>query len=168
MVFLDRMSSKKKGLFLAVLGVLGAILVLLGVLGDKRSGKTADEGAYAKNPSTLEYIASMENKIKTIAEQITGSQTASVIVSLSSGTEYVYVSNEKMDGESSEKEYIKLRGDNGTDTLILNKEVYPAVTGVSIACRGGDDPEIQSKLIRVISTAFGVTSNRICIVGIKS
>ena len=46
------------------------------------------------------------------------------------------------------------------------KEIYPDVTGVSVACRGGDDPVIQAKLIRVISTSLGVSSNRICIVGI--
>lgn len=120
-----------------------------------------------KNPSTLEYIEGLENKLRTITEQITGSNDVKVIVSISSGTEYVYVSNEEFDENYSAKEYITVRTENGSDELILLKEVYPQVTGVSVACRGGDDPEVQAKLIRVISTAFGITSNRICIVGTK-
>ena len=53
------------------------------------------------------------------------------------------------------------------DTQHMFKEIYPEVTGVSVACKGGDSPEIQAKLIAVISTSLNVGSNRICIVGIK-
>ena len=120
-----------------------------------------------KNQATLEYIEMLENKIKTITEQITGSDCVKVIVSISSGPEYIYVSNEELDENYSAKEYITVKTENGSDELILLKEVYPKVEGVSVACPGGDNPEIQAKLIRVISTALDVSSNRICIVGTK-
>ena len=115
----------------------------------------------------MEYIAALENKIGNIAEQITGSGNVRVIVSVSSGTEYIYVSNEKRGENSSSKDYVTVRTENGGDELILFKEIYPEVTGVSVACKGGDLPEIQAKLISVISTSLNVGSNRICIVGIK-
>jgi stage III sporulation protein AG len=115
----------------------------------------------------MEYIQALENKIGNIAEQITGSGNVRVIVSVSSGTEYIYVSNEKLGENSSSKEYITVRTESGADELILFKEIYPEVTGVSVACKGGDSPEIQAKLIAVISTSLNVGSNRICIVGIK-
>ena len=88
-------------------------------------------------------------------------------LSISSGTEYIYVSNEKHGENSFTKEYITVRTENGADELILFKEIYPKITGVSVACKGGDLPEIQAKLISVISTSLNVGSNRICIVGIK-
>ena len=115
----------------------------------------------------MEYIGQLENKIGNIAEQITGSGNVRVIVSVSSGTEYIYVSNEKRGENSFSKEYITVRTENGADELILFKEIYPEITGVSVACKGGDLPEIQAKLISVISTSLNVGSNRICIVGIK-
>jgi stage III sporulation protein AG len=115
----------------------------------------------------LAYIERLEHKISNITEQITGSSNVRVIVNVSSGTEYIYVSNEKFSENSSSKEYITVRTENGGDELILLKEIYPDVTGVSVACRGGDRPEIQAKLIEVISTSLGVSSNRICIVGIQ-
>lgn len=167
MGFFDKMSGKKKAILLAVIGLVGILLVIIGTVGEKKKENAEDENSTAKNLSTLEYIEGLENKIKTITEQITGSDDVKVIVNISSGTEYVYVSNEELDENHSAKEYITVRTENGSDELILLKEVYPKVTGVSVACRGGDDPEIQAKLIRVISTALGVTSNRICIVGTK-
>ena len=167
MGFFDKMSGKKKTILLAVIGRIGILLVIIGTVGEKKKESTASENLSSKNPSTLEYIEGLENKLRTITEQITGSNDVKVIVSISSGTEYVYVSNEEFDENYSAKEYITVRTENGSDELILLKEVYPQVTGVSVACRGGDDPEVQAKLIRVISTAFGITSNRICIVGTK-
>ena len=167
MGFLDQMSAKKKGILLAVLGIIGILLVILGTVGEKKGDSSTVEKTSSKNQSTLEYIAQIENKIGNITKQITGSDDVKVIVNISSGTEYVYVSNEEFNDNYSAKEYITVRTADGSDELILLKEIYPNVTGVSVACPGGDNPEIQAKLIRVISTAFGVTSNRICIVGTK-
>lgn len=166
MGFLDKLSGKQKGALLAALAVLGVLLVIFGMFSEKEESEE-NEKNISQNFETLEYITRLENKISNIAEQITGSDDVKVIVSVSSGTEYVYVSNEELDENYSAKEYITVRTENGADTLILLKEIYPDVTGVSVACRGGDNPEIQAKLIRVISTSLGVSSNRICIVGIE-
>lgn len=165
MKFLDGLSGKKKSLVLVIIGIIGLALILFGSFGEKKKTEVSENTK--KNISTLEYISHLENKICNIAEQITGSGDVRVIVNISEGPEYIYVSNEKLSENSSSKEYITVRTENGGDELILLKEIYPCVTGVSVACRGGDRPEIQAKLIDVISTSFGVSSNRICIVGTK-
>ena len=167
MKLLENLSGKKKSLILAIAGILGLMLIIFGTIGEKKNENEEISKNSEKNVSTLEYIQSLENKIGNIAEQITGSSNVRVIVSVSSGTEYIYVSNEKRGENSSSKEYITVRTESGADELILFKEIYPEVTGVSVACKGGDSPEIQAKLIAVISTSLNVGSNRICIVGIK-
>lgn len=167
MSFLDKMSGKKKGILLAVIGLIGVLLILIGTVGERKSSDTGTDAVSGKNLSTLEYIETLENKIKTITEQITGSDNVKVIVSIASGPEYIYVSNEEFDDNYSAKEYITVKTENGSDELILLKEIYPKVEGVSVACPGGDNPVLQAKLIEVISTALDVSSNRICIVGTK-
>ena len=167
MKFLDSLSGKKKSLILAWAGIIGLMLIIFGTFGEKKDEKDDVSKNSKENVSTMEYIQALENKIGNIAEQITGSGNVRVIVSVSSGTEYIYVSNEKLGENSSSKEYITVRTESGADELILFKEIYPEVTGVSVACKGGDSPEIQAKLIAVISTSLNVGSNRICIVGIK-
>ncbi len=167
MKLLENLSGKKKSLLLALAGIVGLMLIIFGTFGEKKEEHEEILKNAKENVSTLEYIQALENKIGNIAEQITGSDNVRVIVSVSSGTEYIYVSNEKRGENSSSKEYITVRTENGADELILFKEIYPEVTGVSVACKGGDSPEIQAKLIAVISTSLNVGSNRICIVGIK-
>ena len=165
MSFWEKLSGKKKTLILILIGILGLVLILWGTFGEKEEKEILKNTE--ENIGTLAYIERLEHKISNITEQITGSSNVRVIVNVSSGTEYIYVSNEKFSENSSSKEYITVRTENGGDELILLKEIYPDVTGVSVACRGGDRPEIQAKLIEVISTSLGVSSNRICIVGIK-
>ena len=159
-----KLTAKKKKIGLIVLGCLGLCLILFGSLG--KSGTTQNDGGqdFSEDSSALAYMERVENRIRTITEQITGSDDLSVLVTVKGGPEYVYVSNEKADGG---KEYITVRKENGAGELILVKEIYPEIEGVSVVCRGGDSAEIKAKLISVISTALGVSSNRICIVGAK-
>ena len=97
MGFFDKMSGKKKTILLAVIGIIGILLVIIGTVGEKKKESTASENLSSKNPSTLEYIEGLENKLRTITEQITGSNDVKVMVNIASGTEDGYVSNEEFD-----------------------------------------------------------------------
>jgi len=158
--------EKKKTVILAVLGIVGIILVVLGYLAPWKKNNSSDK-ENLNSSGTMEYIRDIENKIRSMTEKITGDTNVSVIVSTENGTEYVYVSNENIDGNDISKEYITIKNEKGTNELVLLKEVYPTITGVSIACPGGDDSSVKRKIIDLVSTAFGLSKNRICVVGTK-
>lgn len=152
------LKGKKKLWLLVALGVLGVLLVVIGSIG---TTKEKNSPSVAENSSDEAYIAELENKIYNVIAKITGDSGAVVVITCGGGTEHVYVSN-----GGDNVEYVTVRTD-GNYSLVLLKNVYPSVVGVSVACKGGDDPSLQKKLIGVISTALGVSSNRICIVGTK-
>ena len=152
--------EKKKTIILAVLGIVGIILVVLGYLAPWKKNNSSDK-ENLNSSGTMEYIRDIENKIRSMTEKITGDTNVSVIVSTENGTEYVYVSNENIDGNDISKEYITIKNEKGTNELVLLKEVYPTITGVSIACPGGDDSSVKRKIIDLVSTAFGLSKNRI-------
>ncbi len=160
-------SERKKILFLVLLGAVGILLVFCGFFaqGGGESKENSKEGEISFH--TMEYIESIENKIRSITEKITGSTDVSVIVSAESGTEYVYVSNEEADGEALSREYITVKNESGRYELVLAKEVYPEIKGISIACPGGDDSSVKLKILEAVSVALGISKNRICIVGTK-
>lgn len=159
--------EKKKTIILAVLGIVGIILVVLGYLAPWKKNNSTSDKENLNSSGTMEYIRDIENKIRSMTEKITGDTNVSVIVSTENGTEYVYVSNENIDGNDISKEYITIKNEKGTNELVLLKEVYPTITGVSIACPGGDDSSVKRKIIDLVSTAFGLSKNRICVVGTK-
>jgi stage III sporulation protein AG len=160
-------SERKKLLLLILLGAVGVLLVFWGYFspgsGEKEVFTEKNENSF----KTMEYISDIENKIRSITEKITGSTDVSVIVSTESGTEYVYVSNESAAGDKNTREYITVKNESGRYELVLAKEVYPEIKGISIACPGGDSSAVQRKIIDSVSTAFGISKNRICIVGTK-
>ena len=158
-------TEKKKMIRLSIIFILGVALVLLGVVGKGKNEKSVTEDK--EDTQTEEYIALIENKIRNITEQITGDGKAAVIVTVKNGIESVYVFDKKDGANSSEIEYITVKNGDGSGALVLLKQIYPEIEGVSIACRGGDDGKVQSKLIKALSTAFGLSSNRICIIGTK-
>jgi len=149
--------GKKKIALFCALGVLGVLLVILGAVGTK-SEKNADNNAEISADDA--YIEELENKICNMIAKVTGDADAAVLVTCDGGTEHVYVS----DGDDGE--YVTVRS-GGEYSLVLLRNLYPKITGVSVACRGGNDAEVRKKLIDVISTALGIPSNRICIVGTK-
>ena len=160
MVF--KFTERKKLALLLLLGAVGILLVILGYFSPMSAEKEKSEEKEENSFKTMEYISDIENKIRSMTEKITGSADVSVIVSAESGTEYVYVSNESGAGEKSLREYITVKNESGRYEL-----VYPEIKGVSIVCPGGDDSRVQRKILDSISTAFGISKNRICIVGTK-
>ncbi len=160
-------ADRKKIILLLVIGAVGVILVVLGYALPWRNSYSEEEGKLQNSLQTMEYIEDIENKIRNMTEMITGSSDVSVIVSAESGTEYVYVSNEDFNGEDVSKEYITVKNESGVYELVLTKEVYPEITGVSIVCPEGDDYLVKRKIINSVSTAFGLSKNRICVVGTK-
>ena len=160
-------SEKKKLLLLILLGAVGILLVFWGYFLPGENEKEVFAEKTENSFKTMEYISDIENKIRSITEKITGSTDISVIVSTESGTEYVYVSNESAAGDKNTREYITVKNESGRYELVLAKEVYPEIKGISIACPGGDSSAVQRKIINSISTAFGISKNRICIVGTK-
>ena len=165
MVF--KFTERKKLALLLLLGAVGILLVIFGYFSPMSAEKEKSEEKEENSLKTMEYISDIENKIRSMTEKITGSADVSVIVSAESGTEYVYVFNESGAGEKSLREYITVKNEGGRYELVLAKEVYPEIKGVSIVCPGGDDSRVQRKILDSISTAFGISKNRICIVGAK-
>ena len=156
--FLGKLGSNKT-LMLLILGVLGIALVIIG-------GINESDNKNSKLPETIltneAYINELENKICNIVAKVTQDTSAGVIVVCDGGTEHIYTANEDEGG----KEYVTIKNENGY-SLVPYRDIYPKIIGISIACRGGDNPETVQKLLVLISTAFDISTNRICIVGTK-
>ena len=96
-----KLNTKKKIIILVLLGILGILLVILGSGGIKTE-KNNENIVYTS--ATEEYISLLENKIRNITEQISGSEKVSVVISVDGGIEYIYVTNDKQQGDISERE----------------------------------------------------------------
>lgn len=158
-------SDGKKLMWLIIVGAVGLALILFGSLSG--GGKKKTQNLSNDSDETQVYISETENKIRTITEQITGSSDVCVMITAKSGVESVYACDEKTVSGGESVSHITVKNSSGAGEPVLVKRIFPEITGVSIVCEGGDRAEIQAKLIKAVSTALGISSNRICIVGKK-
>ena len=154
MNFRDRLKNKQS--WIIILGIAGAILLLLG------SFNTTEK----KDQSTIdflydEYEKALENKLEEFCSYIDGIDNVKVFVSLDASEEMVYAQNSSVSAAQSTYEYLLF----GADSALPVYEIMPKIRGVAIACDGGNNAYTQKIITELISSALGIPTNKIKVVG---
>lgn len=163
----------------------GALIILLLFLSTLFGGKEDENITKTKNKAELaqdsgqaeavgqeEYKNLLQAEIKGLLENIKGVGKVQVFITLESGFENIYVTEENLDldtsGEtsqrrSSEKKTLLVENENGRKTALLKKVVSPVVGGVVAVCEGGDDPVVVKNATEALVAALCVNTTRICV-----
>lgn len=150
-----------KGLLLVITGLAAGLFLLL------YPGKSVSENektAFVYSSSD-EYRKTLEKDVTRIISEMSGIGGCSVMITLKSGYEYYYASNQQMseseNGKDSRKEYL-LADAGSTEQPVLIEERMPKVDGVAVVCPG-IDASAEYRIINVISALFDIPSNRISV-----
>ncbi len=160
---------------LIIIGVLGILLIFLSSLsGGKEEAKAQNQNTEI---SVEEYRLSLEKDIRQIVKGITGSNKATVVVTLESGMRYKYADitegastdktedNETSSSSEIKQGYITVKtADGGEDALLVTTQM-PEIRGVAIVCLGGDNEIIAEKIENTVTAALNITSQRVHIAG---
>ena len=154
--------ARAKGkLWILVCGVIVGVLLLLvgGGIGEatESSAEAVSSDAAEGAAELSAYQKALEARIEAMCESVAGVSQADVMVTLGSGCRVIYATDDK--GE------IEKTGTGSAQRPVYRTVQPPAVEGVGVVCKGGDDPRLQCALIELISTAIGIASNRVCVVG---
>ncbi len=153
---------------LIIVGIIGIALIFLSGLTDSQKPK-ADKESF----SAMEYKNSLENDIKKLVKDITGSRKVTVVITLESDMNYSYAEayenkNEEKETEQkseTKQEYITVKNADGSETAILISKQMPEIRGVAIVCDGGDNAAINEKIQNAVTSALNITSKRVYIAG---
>ena len=98
------------------------------------------------------------------------------MLTLESGSEYVYQSETKRStdrtdtsGETTQERLddehtiVMVEGDNGKKQALIRTELTPKIQGIVVVCDGADQVSIQTQIIDVLTTAFGISSARVSV-----
>ncbi len=139
--------KRNKGIFLLVLGIsMGIILVF------SDSGGSEIEGEINHSQYIEDYISKTEERLEALIEKIEGASSVNVLVTLKSGSEYVYASDAS---EISEK-HVVVSGD-----LVYVKEYLPEIEGVAVVCQGGNDPSVNAKITELVCSVTGLYTTHV-------
>ena len=149
---INKLKSTGKLWLIVLSAVVGVALLLFG--GSEKSNR---EEEYGGVDSLASYCETTEKKIRELCSKVEGVSDVSVAVSFEGGFESVYARNDD-DGD------VVVIGSGSNKNAVKIKEKAPEIKGVGVVCRGGGDPVIQQKLLKLISAAFGISSNKIYVV----
>ena len=121
-----------------MLAVLLALILLLSILSLSASNET-DES----NVGLSEYGAMLEDELEELCASIDGVGRCKVYLSFESGEENLYKGG------------------------VLIETRPPRVLGVSVVCEGGGKSFVQSELIDLFTSLFGIGANRVKISKLK-
>ena len=150
--------GKKQFFLLVICAVIGTALILF-PFGEETSGE--EEGVM----TVSSYTEKLEERVRELCLVVDGVDDVEVLLTLESGSEYVYADNikeEREDGKawSYTSDYLIVNNGNGTEAVLVT-EIYPKIRGVAIVCNGGGSAALQKKLTELLSAALGIPSSRI-------
>lgn len=157
--------------FLVLLGICGIVLIFFSGLFGK-SGSQQEPLQEETSPANAEeYRRGVEQDISRIVEAITGEEKPAVLVTLESGSRYIYAEDEKnssgTDGEKKseeeEKNHVILKGADGAQHALTVTEMQPEIKGVVIVSGRAGEPAVREKLTNAVRTAFNLSSAKVCV-----
>lgn len=159
--------------WLVLAGAAGMLLLTLPGLGGGEAQEQLSADGTAQI-STRDYAALLEDSLQESLEKMEGVGNVQVLITLESGAEKVYLTEEKSSTDRSEAEgqtevretrensYVMTDSQRST-APVLRYERTPQVLGVVVICDGGDNTVIQQKITQVVTTAYHISSNQVIV-----
>lgn len=177
--FTSIFSNDKYRKIIIYLGIGGILLIFMSNLFKQDDSKVIDTKVDEKI-SAERYINNLQQSLESIVSSIKGAGKCKVLVTLENGSETIYATEEKKNKEASEdksggettrkkesddceKKYITIKDSEGSERALAVTEIQPKIKGVIIVCPGGDDPQVQQRVVNAVTTALDITSKRVCV-----
>ena len=159
----------KKNIILVILGIVGVVLLCISsVPADRQQSKTTEE-YFCQT-----YVEGMEKKLGEIVCDIAGVKDCNIMITLKSGIEYVYATDESANTDVNESGGDKREQSEEKITIVADKQIgekavvvkerYPEINGVAIICEAKDSPALTLALKSAASTALGIDMGKVCVV----
>lgn len=167
-------AGDRKVKLITILGTAGILLIFLSQFWG--SGKGTAQPETVEEDSAV-YVQALQTQMSQLIGQIQGAGKTTVLITLESGWETLYVREEKTDQDSArpssgegtvserllrEESYVLVDGSGGRSALVRTR-MEPVVRGVVVVCEGGDDPLTVTRILEAVTTALGVSSAKVCI-----
>lgn len=172
----NKVFKDKKTKILAIVGVAGILLLFMGDLfGTGTKNPPASLAGFDNEAYNEQFLQKMHADLTSVISKIEGVGQVEVVVTLETGVQYVYATNNKSasDGtyksedeystrDSNESSLIIIDGQNGKEPVVL-KRIEPTIQGVVVVCEGADNVYVKQAVLNTVTTLCGVTANRVSI-----
>ena len=154
---------------LVAVGLIGIILIFA-----SEFFASKEAAAPAENSQSFDYqqyTQSLEERLEDVISSIDGVGNCKIMITLENTNESVYATDNEIKSDNNsvnqKDEYVLYETDGG-ETPVLIKEYMPKVQGVTVICDGGDNKQIQEKIINSVTALFNIPTSRVSVSKIKA
>lgn len=141
---------QKKIVIMILIALIGFCLILFSSQFSSKDKNTKNENEY--------YSEFLEEKIENLLLEMQEIDSVSVLITLENSGETLYAQNHS----TNLSEYVIYSADNGQSGLKI-ADINPKIRGVAVVCNNGDNISTQSKIISLLSSALGISTNKITV-----
>lgn len=142
---------------IVLLGILGMGCILLSSLLPEETPEPP-----TTDTSAEDYRTQLETQLTAMLSSMDRVGEVQVLVTLAGSEEYRYAKADDRTVTDSQlrssESYVTV---GGSREALLETVAHPGITGVVVACSGGDSPSVQEQVSRAVAVACGLPSNRI-------
>ncbi|MCD8094911.1 MAG: hypothetical protein LUE12_02125 [Ruminococcus sp.] len=170
-------SKDAKTRLIFIIGIVGIFLIGLSeIIPDEEEAETESvQSTDEAFDEAQEYKEELEKELCDIVSQIQGVGNVSVMITIGSTREYIYV--EQIDEEinsqsdqlsSTNKSEIALADDGSAQQPIIRKIVAPQISGAVVVCTGADNALTKERVLNAVLAALGIETRKISVEAAKS
>lgn len=154
----------KKYKFAAIVLLVGIIFILI------PTGKRKETPSIVTVQEETENIQ-IQQSLEQILSQISGAGEVSVLLSVSSGEETVYQTNNKHSGSeenrSTQYDTVTVTDADRNQTGLIKQTISPVYRGAIVVCEGADSAMVRLAIVEAVSNITGLSSDRISVLKMK-
>ena len=152
-IIVAKLKEKNTSKILVAIGIFGMLLVLLS--GMFTSGKEKTVTSENGEINLTAYKKNIEDELSDMLSEIDGVGRNRVMVTLSSGEEYIFAEETKTGNSAMQKSYVIVEK-NGEKQALVSRVDSPKVSGVIIVCEGGGNAVVREEVYKAVSTVLGI------------
>ena len=110
---------------------------------------------------------SLQEELEELLSQLEGAGKVTVLLSMESGTRTHYQSDidqsKTQDSQDRRSETVIVTSSDRNEAGLVQQVDSPVYRGAVILCQGGNDPGVKLAIVDAVSTATGLTSDKIAV-----
>ena len=152
----DRLKTYRPALIILLVGIL---LMLLPGRGEQR--------IRGRQPPEIQQAESLDQSLSRTLSALDGAGRVQVLLTEAVGKQVVYqFDEERREGERQRKTVLLSNSQRGQEGLVC-RVLAPVYQGAVVLCQGGGRPDIRLSIVRAVTSATGLTSDKVTVLKMK-
>ena len=147
----------KKNRYVALILLAGIVLMCL----------PAQKNVEEPELPPLQDEVTVEQKLSQILTQVDGAGEVQVFLTLASGEQTIYQTNDSQSSENSQTDTVTVTDAKRNEQGLIKQVNPPLYQGAIIVCKGADSPEIRLAVVDAVAKVTGLSSDKISVLKMK-